>query len=234
MDTLLCLWEATHFQSMELERPEAICGLESGARSRLWSTRGDCAGRQEVAFFRLRLLGIEFACLNQRQLSQNPSAGDGGQVSIQKLLSLTFELDKLHTVAELVVTGDDLSVNHSRTIAEPKSGSDPDTDCEGHHHLDVATASAQVRGFKAHRDIRVFGMNLYLDLDGVARMTTTLFGGDVRIRWPGVGRIHSSGARRLDGPELIIDMEERGISRGNGRATHKGDRPAALATGDGA
>ena len=49
MDAVLCLRAATHFQSMELERPEAICGLESGTRSRLWSTRGHCACRQEVA-----------------------------------------------------------------------------------------------------------------------------------------------------------------------------------------
>jgi hypothetical protein len=65
MDAVLCLREATHFQSMELERPEAICGLESGTRSRLWSTRGDCACTQDVAFFGLRLLGTEIACLNQ-------------------------------------------------------------------------------------------------------------------------------------------------------------------------
>ena len=65
MDTVLCLRETTHFQSMELERPEAICGLESGTRSRLWSTRGDCARTQEVAFFGLRLAGTEIACLNQ-------------------------------------------------------------------------------------------------------------------------------------------------------------------------
>src|SRR5208282_1225696 len=57
MDAVLCLPETTHFQSMELERPEAICGLEPGTRSRLWSTRGDCAHRQEVAFFWLRLSG---------------------------------------------------------------------------------------------------------------------------------------------------------------------------------
>jgi len=63
MDPLLCLREATHFQSMELERPEAICGLESGTRSRLWSTRGDCACRREVAFLGLRLAGTEVACL---------------------------------------------------------------------------------------------------------------------------------------------------------------------------
>src|SRR6202047_5478962 len=65
MDAVLCLREATHFQSMELERPEAICGLESGTRSRLWSTRGGCACRQEVAFFGLRLAGTEIAFLNQ-------------------------------------------------------------------------------------------------------------------------------------------------------------------------
>jgi hypothetical protein len=65
MDAVLCLREATHFQSMELERPEALCGLESGTRSRLWSTRGDCVCRQEVAFFGLRLAGTEIACLKQ-------------------------------------------------------------------------------------------------------------------------------------------------------------------------
>jgi hypothetical protein len=65
MDAVLCLREATHFQSMELERPEALCGLESGTRSRLWSTRGDCVCRQEVASFGLRLAGTEIACLKQ-------------------------------------------------------------------------------------------------------------------------------------------------------------------------
>src|ERR1700722_951910 len=65
MDTVLCLPAATHFQSMELERPEALCGLKPGTRSRLWSTRGHCACRQEVAFFGLRLAGTEIACLNQ-------------------------------------------------------------------------------------------------------------------------------------------------------------------------
>jgi hypothetical protein len=69
MDAVLRLREATHFQSMELERPEAICGLESGTRSRLWSARGDCACRQDVAFFGLRLAGTEIACLNPIQFS---------------------------------------------------------------------------------------------------------------------------------------------------------------------
>src|SRR6266700_4522763 len=46
MDVVLCLRETTHFQSRELERPEALCGLEAGTRSRLWSTRGDCACRR--------------------------------------------------------------------------------------------------------------------------------------------------------------------------------------------
>jgi hypothetical protein len=63
MDAVLCLREATHLQSMELERPEALCGLESGARSRLWSTRGHCACRQEVAFFGLRVAGTEISGL---------------------------------------------------------------------------------------------------------------------------------------------------------------------------
>src|ERR1700688_647002 len=65
MDAILCLRDSSYFQSMELERPEAICGLESGTRSRLWSTRGDCACRQDVAFFGLRLAETEIACLNQ-------------------------------------------------------------------------------------------------------------------------------------------------------------------------
>ncbi|SRR6266567_6077902 len=62
MDAVLCLPEATYFQSMEFERPEAICGLESGTRSRLWSTRGDCACRQEVVnpAHRIASSGLEF------------------------------------------------------------------------------------------------------------------------------------------------------------------------------
>jgi hypothetical protein len=66
MDAVLCLREATHFQSMELERPEAICGIESGTRSRLWSTRGGCACRQEVAFFGLRLARTEIEICARR------------------------------------------------------------------------------------------------------------------------------------------------------------------------
>ena len=62
MDAVLCLRETAHFQSMELERPEAICGLEFGTRSRLWSTRGDCTCREEVALSWLRLAGTEIAC----------------------------------------------------------------------------------------------------------------------------------------------------------------------------
>jgi hypothetical protein len=71
MDVVLCLRETTHFQSMELERPEAICGLESGTRSRLWSTGGDCACRQEVAFFGLRLTRSEIACVAGQFLANN-------------------------------------------------------------------------------------------------------------------------------------------------------------------
>src|SRR6266852_1877080 len=40
---------------MELGRVEAICSLESSSRSRLWGTRGDRAGTQEVAVFGLGL-----------------------------------------------------------------------------------------------------------------------------------------------------------------------------------
>jgi len=65
MDAVLRLREATHFQSMDLERPEAVYGPESGTRSRLWSTRGDCACGQEAAFFGLRLAGTEIAYLGQ-------------------------------------------------------------------------------------------------------------------------------------------------------------------------
>jgi hypothetical protein len=65
MDAVLCLRQATYFQSMELERAEAICGFESSSCSRLWPTRGSCADRQEVAFFGLRLAGTTMACLNQ-------------------------------------------------------------------------------------------------------------------------------------------------------------------------
>jgi hypothetical protein len=63
MDALLCLRETTHFQSMEFARPEAICGLESGTRSRLWSTGGHRVCRQEVAFFGLRLAGTQIAVM---------------------------------------------------------------------------------------------------------------------------------------------------------------------------
>jgi hypothetical protein len=55
MDPVLFVRQAAHFQSMELERAEAICGFESSSRSRLWGTRGDCAASQEVAVFGLGL-----------------------------------------------------------------------------------------------------------------------------------------------------------------------------------
>lgn len=63
MDAVLRLRQAACFQSMELQRPEAMCGLESGTQSRLWSTRGDCAYRQEGAPFGLSLAGSEIARL---------------------------------------------------------------------------------------------------------------------------------------------------------------------------
>ena|SRR5271167_1784815 len=55
MDAVLFLRQAARFQSRALERVEDVHGLRSSAQSRLWSTRGGCAGRQEVAVFGLRL-----------------------------------------------------------------------------------------------------------------------------------------------------------------------------------
>jgi len=86
MDAVLCLREATHFQSMELERPEAICGLESGTRSRLWSTRRDCVCRQEVAFIGLRLPGRKAWI----------GGASRGPVSVERtLLSAAFDSSRL-------------------------------------------------------------------------------------------------------------------------------------------
>jgi hypothetical protein len=94
MDAVLCLREATHFQSMELERPEAICGLESGSRPRLWSTRRDCVCRQEVAFIGLRLAGSKawiglsvFARVGATNLSPRGIPG----VRMLSVLKLTLE-----------------------------------------------------------------------------------------------------------------------------------------------
>jgi hypothetical protein len=42
MDLVLFVLQAARPQSMELERVEDICGLESIVRPRLWVTRGDC------------------------------------------------------------------------------------------------------------------------------------------------------------------------------------------------
>jgi hypothetical protein len=81
MDAVLCLREATHFQSMELERAEAICGLESGTRPRLWSTRGGCASRREVAFFGLRSAGTEIG----RLIGHYPNHRSAGVVSIGEI-----------------------------------------------------------------------------------------------------------------------------------------------------
>ena len=64
VDSLLFLRQATHSQSMELERVESICGLESSSRSRLWFTRGDCAGTREVA-----VLGLELSRVRPEKLS---------------------------------------------------------------------------------------------------------------------------------------------------------------------
>lgn len=49
--------QAAQFQSMELERVEAVRGFQSSSRSRLWSARGNRAGRQEVTAFGLSLAG---------------------------------------------------------------------------------------------------------------------------------------------------------------------------------
>src|ERR1039457_254786 len=65
MDTVLFLRQASDFQSMEMERVQVICGLETSPQSRLWPTRGGYACKQEVAFFGLRLAGTKMACLNQ-------------------------------------------------------------------------------------------------------------------------------------------------------------------------
>lgn len=67
MDTVLFLRQASDFQSMEMERVEVICGLETSPQSRLWPTRGGCACKQEVAFFGLRLAGTKMACLEPIQ-----------------------------------------------------------------------------------------------------------------------------------------------------------------------
>jgi len=51
MDPVLFVREAAHFESMELERVEDVCGLQSSSRPRLWSTGGNRATSQEVAGF---------------------------------------------------------------------------------------------------------------------------------------------------------------------------------------
>src|SRR5664279_3625699 len=86
MDAVLCLRQTTQFQSMELERPEAIRGLESGTRSRLWSTRGHCACRQEVTFFGLRSDGTVVVCLNQFSSDLFGSGLSAGDAAISFIL----------------------------------------------------------------------------------------------------------------------------------------------------
>lgn len=41
MDSLLFVWHAAAFQSVELGRVEAMRGFQSGTSSRLWSARAD-------------------------------------------------------------------------------------------------------------------------------------------------------------------------------------------------
>jgi len=41
MDSLLFVWHAAAFQSMELERAEAMRGFQSGTSSRLWPAGAD-------------------------------------------------------------------------------------------------------------------------------------------------------------------------------------------------
>jgi len=45
MDPVLFMWQAAQFQSMELDRVEDVRRLQSSSRPRLWSTRGNRAGR---------------------------------------------------------------------------------------------------------------------------------------------------------------------------------------------
>src|ERR1700724_4409594 len=79
MDPVLFVRQAAHFQSMELERAEPICGFESSSRSRLWGTRGDCAGSQEVAVFGLELSRDKPETI-QNGLVGNESLGSGSEV----------------------------------------------------------------------------------------------------------------------------------------------------------
>src|SRR6202049_375650 len=72
MGPVLFVRQAAHFHSMELERAEAICGFESSSRSRLWGTRGDCAGSQEVAVFGL---GLSQDISTDKRASRNARLG---------------------------------------------------------------------------------------------------------------------------------------------------------------
>jgi hypothetical protein len=56
MDLVLFLWQAAQFQSMELERVEGVHRIQSSSRSRLWSTGGSRAGRNELAAFGVRTM----------------------------------------------------------------------------------------------------------------------------------------------------------------------------------
>jgi hypothetical protein len=64
MDAVLFLRKTAHFQSVELERAEVICGFESGSRSRLWSAGGNRAGRKVDVVFWAKL-GREHYCLSE-------------------------------------------------------------------------------------------------------------------------------------------------------------------------
>jgi len=99
-------------------------------------------------------------------------------------------MHKLNAVAELGMTGDDASVDEYGMAVEPESGSNTDVDCQGHDHLDVTAAAAEVGGLQAHGDLVALLVDFDLDLQRIARMAAAIGFGWRAGRGLGVGRIH--------------------------------------------
>ena len=100
--------------------------------------------------------------------------GDGVQVALQDLGSLTFEIHECYAVAKLGMTGDDESPDEKGSPVEPEGSPQADADGERNHQLDVTAAAAEVGGFEAQGDIAAVWADLDGNVDRIARMLTAL------------------------------------------------------------
>ena len=161
--------------------------------------------------------------------------GDGLQVAVQELISLTFEIQEHDAVAELGMAGYDSPLDGYGGVTEPEGELHTDAQWEGRYQLDVAAASTEVGGFQAHGEVAAFLADFDLDLDGIAGMVAAIwFSGSGGGRL-GVGQNHGlapglGGVSWLHGP--WVDHRRKGWAR-LGRASqmsgYEGECPGRAA-----